>query len=79
VIEMMGYYGYGMSAWMWIFGTLMMLAFWGGLAALIVYVVSAVTRPRDGRESADEILKRRLAAGQISHEDYERASRALHG
>jgi putative membrane protein len=75
---MMGYYGYGMPAWMWIVGTLMTLVFWGGLAALIVYALRAFVQPRGGQESADEILKRRLAAGQISQEEYERTSRALH-
>lgn len=74
---MMGYYGAGAPAWMWIVGTLMMLVFWGGLAALIVWVVRAVTTPRDGGASAEEILKRRLAAGQITQEDYEKTRRAL--
>jgi putative membrane protein len=79
VIELMGYCGGGMPAWMWIVNPLVTLLFWGGLVALIVYGVRAFTRPRDGGESADEILKRRLAAGQISQEDYERTRKVLHG
>lgn len=76
---MMGYYGYGMPAWMWIIGTLTMLVFWGGLAALVVYTARVFVQPRGGQESADEILKRRLAAGQISQEEYEQTRTALHG
>jgi len=76
---MMGYYGYGMSPWMWAVGMLVMLVFWGGLAALIVYGIRAFSRSRNAPESAEEILRRRLAAGQISPEDYERTRKVLHG
>jgi uncharacterized membrane protein len=77
---MMGfYYGPGMPAWMWLVGTLTMLVFWGGLGALIVWAVRAFARPRSGGESAEEILQRRLAAGQISQEEYERTRRVLQG
>ncbi|HKF75621.1 MAG TPA: hypothetical protein VKF59_05720 [Candidatus Dormibacteraeota bacterium] len=77
MIEMMWYFGSGMSAWTWIVGTLTMLLFWGGLAVLVVWAVSAVTGRRGAEESAEELLKRRLAAGQISLEDYERMRSAL--
>lgn len=76
---MMWYFGSGMSPWTWIVGTLTMLVFWGGLAVLVVWAVSAVTRRQGGEESVEEILKRRLAAGQISLEDYERMRSALRG
>ena len=77
---MMGlYYGPGMPAWMWLVGVVMTLLFWGGLAALIVWAVRAFARPRAGGESAEEILKRRLAAGQISQDEYDSTRRALHG
>ena len=74
---MMGfYYGPGVAGWMWLVGMVMMLLFWGGLAALIVWAVRAFARPDRG-ESADDILKRRLAAGQISQEEYEKTRRLL--
>jgi putative membrane protein len=76
---MMGFYGYNMSGWMWVVGTLMMLLFWGGLAALIVVAVRAFAGPRGTQESADEILKRRLAAGQITQDEYDKTRQALHG
>ncbi|MBJ7601559.1 MAG: hypothetical protein JF922_26220 [Candidatus Dormibacteraeota bacterium] len=60
-----------MSGWMWPYGALMMLLFWGGLAVLIVWVVRRLSGPRIGSDSAREVLKRRFAAGEISPEDHE--------
>ena len=74
---MMGFDGYGMSGWMWPYGALVMLLFWGGLAVLIVWVVKAFSRRSRGPESAQEVLKRRFAAGEISPEDYEKTRHAL--
>ena len=68
-----------MSGWAWLVGILMMLAFWGGLAALVVLAIRAFTGPRRNEESVDEILRRRLATGQITQDDYEKARRALQG
>lgn len=74
---MMWYYGPGASTWMWVVGMLTMLVVWGGLAALVAWAMLGLTRQRAGDRSADEILKRRLAAGEISPEDYEKTRRAL--
>ena len=75
---MMWYYGAGDRPWMWVLGALMMLVFWGGLTALAVWAVVLLTR-RQGRgaDAVEETLKRRLAAGEISLEDYEKTRRAL--
>jgi hypothetical protein len=45
VVEMMGFDGYGMSGWMWLYGALVMLLFGGGLAVLIVWVLRTFSRP----------------------------------
>jgi putative membrane protein len=74
---MMGFDGYGMSGWMWFYGALVMLLFWGGLAVLIVWVVRTFSRRSNGPDSAQEVLKRRFAAGEISPEDYEKTGHAL--
>jgi uncharacterized membrane protein len=76
---MMGYYGFGTQWWMWLVSFAMMLLFWGGLALLVVWAVNAFTHQGRSQESADDILRRRLAAGQISQEDYEKTRRALRG
>ncbi|NIP27729.1 MAG: SHOCT domain-containing protein [Phycisphaerae bacterium] len=62
----------------WILGGLMMLLFWGGLIALVVYSVRAITRSNQNNtkqtpseESAFDILKRRYARGEIDKTEYE--------
>ena len=74
---MMGFDGYGASPWMWILGSLVMILFGGGL---IVLVVRAVSGPRSGSsDTALEVLKRRLAAGEITQDEYEKTRRVLQG
>lgn len=82
-----GWGGSGGYGWPWP-GLLWLIAFalfWGGLIALLVWAIrlSAASRRdirdnRGTRESSDEILKRRLASGEISEEEYERIRRILH-
>jgi putative membrane protein len=74
---MMGFDGYGMSGWMWPYSVLMMLLFWGVLAVLIVWLVRRFSGPSIGPDTAQEVLKRRFAAGEISPEDYEKTRHAL--
>lgn len=75
-----GWSGYG---WPWpgLLWFLAFLLFWGGLIALLIWAIrlSAASRRelRDRREGADEILRRRLARGEITEEEYERIRRIL--
>lgn len=72
---MMWYYGNG-GGWSWVWMTVMMVVFWGGLIALVVWAIrSGVGSRRE--DNALEILRRRLAAGEISQEDFEKTKRAL--
>lgn len=74
----MGFDGYGVSPWMWILGSLMMLIFTGGLILLVVWVVRTIVEPgRGGSGNALEVLKRRLAAGEITPEEYEKTRRII--
>jgi putative membrane protein len=75
---MMGFDGYGVSPWMWILGSLMMIVFMGGLILLMVWAVRTIGGPHMGT-SADalEVLKRRLAAGEITPDEYEKTRRIL--
>ena len=59
---------------------LMMLVFWGGIALAIVFLVRSLggSRPRQS-DSAMDTLRRRLAAGEITTEDFERISKVLQG
>ena len=73
---MMGTYGFGPGAML--LSGLMMLLFWGGLIVLVVWAVQRFTgRGRTGAEDPTAILRRRLAAGEITQDQYEQARRAL--
>ena len=69
-----GYY----DGWSWLLMAAMMLLFWGGIAALVVFVVRAITGPKGGDQALD-VLRRRLASGEITQEEFERTRRALQG
>jgi putative membrane protein len=53
------------------------ILFWGGLIAILIWAVRSATAPRRRPDSAMEVLGRRLAAGEISHEEYEHIRRLL--
>ena len=62
-----------------IFGSLMMILFWGGLVALLVLVVRGLTNAGAGSQETRaqsqtplQILQTRYAKGEIDHQEYER-------
>lgn len=73
--------GDGWGGWIW--GALMMLVFWGGLIALVVFLVRGFgARPSQGEEKrrgpeAREILAERFARGEISEDEFEQRRRVL--
>ncbi|MHB8611716.1 MAG: SHOCT domain-containing protein [Candidatus Dormibacteraceae bacterium] len=55
-----------------------MILFGGGLIVLAVWAIRAVGGPRSGSsDNALEVLKRRLAAGEITQDEYEKTRRVL--
>lgn len=74
---MMWYYP-GNGVWGWIWMTLAMLVFWGGLIAVAIWVVRAGFGSRRDGDAVD-VLRRRLAAGEISQDDFEKTKRILQG
>ncbi|HZQ50358.1 MAG TPA: SHOCT domain-containing protein [Candidatus Dormibacteraeota bacterium] len=73
---MMWYYGSGGAGWMLV--TMVgMLLFWGGVVALVVWLVRRPSGPQRTEDAALDILRRRLAAGEISPEDFETTKKAL--
>ena len=68
------------DGWMWLFGGVMMLLFWGGLFALAFLAIRALLRSGSAsderqpsgehRHNSLEILKERYARGEISREEY---------
>lgn len=72
------YSGMGDFGWsMMLAGTLVTLLFWGGLTALVVWAVLALTGRRAEDQQALQVLRRRFAAGEISQTEFEQAKRAL--
>lgn len=65
----------GMGWWM-LWGMIMMLLFWGGLAAILVWGLTSLFR-RDQPTDPLDIAKRRLASGEISPEEFDRIRSAL--
>jgi len=73
--------------WWMLWGVLMMVLFWGGIVALIVWAVRAVYWPGTGRSrpadsdaaspSPLDIAKERYARGEIDREEFERLRRDL--
>jgi uncharacterized membrane protein len=53
-----------------------MILFWGGVIVLVAWLVRSLGRSSD---DAKAILRRRLAAGEISQDEYEKTRRLLQG
>ena len=71
---MWGYFDGG--NWLWMAG--MMVLFWGGIIVLAVVAVRAFAGPKSNDQALD-ILRRRLAGGEISQDEFEKTRKALHG
>ena len=65
------------SSWLWMVP--MMLLFWGGVIALVIFALRAFVGPKAAGDPAIESLRRRLAAGDISQEDFDKTKRILQG
>lgn len=67
----------GMGWWM-LWGSVMMVLFWGGLVALVVWGVQSLGR-RDGTHGQTplEIAKERLAKGEITSQEFDQIRQAL--
>jgi putative membrane protein len=66
-----------------IFGSLMMLVFWGGLIVLIFLAIrwfgrsSASGKPPPGGKTALDVLQERFARGEIDRVEFEERRQAL--
>ncbi len=69
----------GLGWWM-LWGTVMMVFFWGGLIALVVWIVHSVGGGRGpSRVDPVEIARERYARGEITREQFEEIRRTLGG
>lgn len=81
--------GYWHSGWDWgwghmIFGSFMMVLFWGGIIIAIVFAVrwlgsgsSSGSMPASSRNKALDILQERFARGEIDKDEFEERKRLL--
>lgn len=85
ITERPDYWHYGWD-WGWghmLFGSLMMIVFWGGTILLVVLAVRwlgagrAKRTPSPPEKSALDILNERFARGEIDKEEYEERKRLL--
>ena len=70
---MWGYY----DSWLWMLP--MMLLFTVGTIALLFWAVRAYTHSQGTADTAIVTLRRRLAAGEISQDEFEKTKRILQG
>ena len=56
----------------WVIMPIMMVLFWGGLIALVVWGVRQFTAGREQGRSPLDIAKERLAKGEITKEEFDR-------
>jgi putative membrane protein len=70
-------FGYG--GWWMIFGILVMIIFWGGIVALIVWAVRRSTRGYCAAERRDplDFAKERYARGEITRDQFEQIKKDL--
>ena len=70
------YFGDGWS-WLWMAG--MMVVFWGVLIFAIVWLVRVLTAPKTGVDDSMTTLRKRLAAGEIMPDEFEKTRKILQG
>jgi putative membrane protein len=79
---MMWYGGAGWGWWM-LFGWIWMVVFWGLIIWAVYTIVSRLAARREPPsgtlESALDILERRYASGELTHEQFEEMRRRLTG
>jgi putative membrane protein len=61
----------------WFITTIGMVAFWALVIYGLIMLARGGSREAAVRESPEDLLKRRLASGEITVEEYERLCRAL--
>jgi uncharacterized membrane protein len=74
---MMWYWGYN-NGWP-MAGLVIMVLFWAGFFVLAGWIIRTYGRPHRSADSAIDTLRQRLAAGQITAEEFEQTRKVLQG
>lgn len=72
---MMWYY----CGWGWLWMSIMMVIFWGGIFALAVWEIRSLGGTRRDGSVALDMLRQRLASGAITQEEFEKTKKILEG
>ena len=73
----MWYVHQGMGWWM-VFGVILMILFWGGIIALVVWGINRISGHGSGGSPTPlEIAKQRYARGEITKEQFEQIKKDL--
>ena len=73
----MWYVHQGMGWWM-VFGVILMILFWGGVIALVIWGIQRVSRHgAGGAPTPLDIAKQRYARGEITKEQFEQMKEDL--
>ncbi len=64
------------GSWLWM--TAMMVVVWSGIIVLAVFAIRAFSGPKSNDQAVD-VLRRRLAGGEITQEEFEKTRKALQG
>ena len=70
-------WNYGGDGWSWLWMAVVAILFLGGLALLGVWAARASSGATRGGDVAMDTLRKRLAAGEISSEEFEKTKKAL--
>ena len=68
---------YGGDGWSWLWMGAMMVVFWGGVIFLAFWAIRVAANPKPGGDDAMKTLRRRLAAGEITPDEFEKTKRQL--
>ncbi|HEY8731250.1 MAG TPA: SHOCT domain-containing protein [Candidatus Limnocylindria bacterium] len=71
-------WGYN-EGWSWLWMAAMMVLFWGGVVTLVIFAARSFNPGRREGDAAMDTLRKRLAAGDISPEDFDKTRKALQG
>lgn len=74
---MMWYDGHGWNGGWWIVGPLVMLAFWGLVAWVVITLVRRPPAAPPGASGPEQVLAERFARGEIDEDEYRRRLRVL--
>lgn len=73
----MWYIHQGMGWWM-VFGVILMILFWGGVIALVIWGINRMSRHGTGGGPTPlDIAKQRYARGEITKEQFEQIKKDL--